>query len=216
MVEGRQRGRTFKLIGGRLCLDFVNTVGNWRDPARRDDHLGGYADLLDWAWQAGALTPTEAAILRQEATRRPDAATRALARATELRATLRGVVLARAHGRPVTAADLARLNAFVAESLAASRLAPSADGFRLVPAADPTALDRVLWPIVRSAVDLLTSADLPRVRECADDACGWVFVDASRGGRRRWCDMTDCGNLAKVRRHRARRAATVGTAGPPS
>ena len=69
---------------------------------------------------------------------------------------------------------------------------------------DPSALDRVLWPVVRSAIDLFISGALHRVRECADDACGWIFVDASRSGRRRWCDMVDCSNVAKVRRYGAR------------
>ena len=46
-----------------------------------------------------------------------------------------------------------------------------------------------------------------RFRICANEDCRWVFEDTSRGGRRRWCDMTSCGNQAKVRRFRAKRAA---------
>ncbi|WIB37118.1 CGNR zinc finger domain-containing protein [Curtobacterium sp. MCJR17_043] len=33
-----------------------------------------------------------------------------------------------------------------------------------------------------------------------------MFYDSSRGGTRRWCSMQRCGNRAKVRAHRARRA----------
>ena len=201
--------REFKLVGGRLCLDFVNTVGNWLDPDQRRDYLSGYADLVAWARQAGALSEAEAATLRSEAQRRPDDAAAALARALDLRDALHGVAAATALDRPVAADDLARLNVFVAELLCASRLVATDGGFALVREPDPTALDRPLWPIVRSAVDLFTSGEVGRVRQCGDDACGWVFVDASRSGRRRWCDMADCGNQAKVRRYRARHAASA-------
>jgi len=66
-------------------------------------------------------------------------------------------------------------------------------------------LTSLLWPVARAATALLTSSDLARVRECADDACGWLFLDHSRNGSRRWCDMADCGNRAKARRYRERR-----------
>ena len=201
--------RTFKLVGGRLCLDFVNTVGNWLDADRRRDYLSDYADLVSWARQAGALSDGEADALRREAERRPDDAAAALARALELRDALHGVAAATALGRPAAPDDLARLNAFVAELLCASRLVATDDGFALDRQEDPAALDRPLWPVVRSAIDVFTSGEVARVRQCGDDACGWVFFDASRGGRRRWCDMGDCGNQAKVRRFRARQAATA-------
>ena len=68
------------------------------------------------------------------------------------------------------------------------------------------ALDGVLWPVVRSAAELLTSEEAKLVRECASDTCTWLFVDRSRTHRRKWCDMAVCGNRAKARRHYQRRA----------
>jgi predicted RNA-binding Zn ribbon-like protein len=66
-------------------------------------------------------------------------------------------------------------------------------------------LDRPLWPVARSAGELLTSADLAKVRECAGAHCGWLFVDTSKNRRRQWCYMEGgCGNLAKVHRYRER------------
>jgi predicted RNA-binding Zn ribbon-like protein len=62
-------------------------------------------------------------------------------------------------------------------------------------------LDDVAWRVARSAADLLTTADLALVRECAADTCGWLFLDRSRNRSRRWCDMNVGGNRAKVRRH---------------
>jgi predicted RNA-binding Zn ribbon-like protein len=57
-----------------------------------------------------------------------------------------------------------------------------------------------LYPIVKSAADLLVSAQLDRIRVCADPQCGWLFLDSSRNRSRRWCSMDTCGNRAKARR----------------
>ncbi len=65
----------------------------------------------------------------------------------------------------------------------------------------PEHLDSVLWPVVWSAAELLTSEAVKRVGQCADEKCGWIFWDSSRNKTRRWCDMKDCGNRAKFRRH---------------
>jgi predicted RNA-binding Zn ribbon-like protein len=62
----------------------------------------------------------------------------------------------------------------------------------------------MLWPVARSAADLLTSQEQSRVRECAASDCGWLFLDLSRNRSRRWCDMETCGNRTKARRHYAR------------
>ena len=43
-----------------------------------------------------------------------------------------------------------------------------------------------------------------RLRACGNRRCGWLFVDRSANGRRRWCDAKACGNRMKVRRYRAR------------
>ncbi|MCX6026505.1 MAG: CGNR zinc finger domain-containing protein [Chloroflexi bacterium] len=60
----------------------------------------------------------------------------------------------------------------------------------------------VLWPVMRSAAELLTSDLASRVGQCQDDrGCGWLFIDTSRNHTRRWCAMGDCGNRAKARRH---------------
>ena len=84
MTEVGANGRAFKLVGGRLCLDFVNTVGNWLDPARRREHLAGYGDLVAWARQAGALEDAEAAALLRAAAERPEEAGAVLERARAL------------------------------------------------------------------------------------------------------------------------------------
>jgi predicted RNA-binding Zn ribbon-like protein len=65
------------------------------------------------------------------------------------------------------------------------------------------ALARMLEPFVTA----VARGDVERFRICANDGCRWVFYDESRAGRRRWCDMSSCGNRAKAARHRARKKA---------
>jgi predicted RNA-binding Zn ribbon-like protein len=72
------------------------------------------------------------------------------------------------------------------------------------PTAQPTA---PLWPIARSAADLLTSVEREWVRECDSNTCRWLFLDRSRNHSRQWCDMKSCGNRQKARRFHARRQA---------
>jgi predicted RNA-binding Zn ribbon-like protein len=118
---------------------------------------------------------------------------------------LRDVLTRMAYGfavgtRPLPA-DVDVLNAFAAEPPLVRALHPEG-GTRLV---EPTAT-AALASLARDAVDLFGGRLMARIRVCASQDCGLLFVDASRPGRRRWCSMETCGNLAKVRGHRARRA----------
>ena len=103
--------------------------------------------------------------------------------------------------------DLAALNAALSKVLANACLVPAEDGFAWAWGGEDAALRRVLWPIVRSAAELLTSDKLDRVGQCAGDSCGWLFLDTSRNRSRRWCEMEHCGNRAKARRHYRRQQA---------
>ena len=67
-------------------------------------------------------------------------------------------------------------------------------------------LDSVLWPVLRAAGDLLASDESARIRECGGDDCGWMYVDRSRNGLRRWCQMEVCGTKEKSRQRALRRA----------
>ncbi|QZY30460.1 CGNR zinc finger domain-containing protein [Nocardioides coralli] len=63
--------------------------------------------------------------------------------------------------------------------------------------------------VARAAVDFLASSDGGRVSQCADDACGWVFLDTSPRRNRRWCVAGDCGARNRSRRHYARTRRTA-------
>jgi predicted RNA-binding Zn ribbon-like protein len=199
------------LAGGRLCLDFTNTVG-WRGGENRYDHLNGYPDLVWWGLHAGAIGAAEAELLLRKAAAKPEAAARELERAREVREAMYRVFSDLTARGWVAGEDLETLNGALAAALAQVRLEPGEEGL-VWGWSGADSLSRVLWPVVRSAAELLTSQELERVGECAGERCGWLYLDVSKNRSRRWCDMRDCGNRAKARRHyeRAKRAREVGT-----
>ncbi len=193
----------FELSGGRLCLDFANTV-SWRGSARPIERLGHYRDLVAWSRRAGLVHDGEAARLVRAAARRPAAAARVLRQALRLREATYRIFSATAGGRRPARADLAVLNAALARALRRLRIAPLAGAFDWRWEADGAALDRMLWPVAWSAAGLLRAEARQAVRACAAPDCGWLFLDTTRNRSRRWCDMRICGNRAKARRHYAR------------
>jgi predicted RNA-binding Zn ribbon-like protein len=204
-------GGRFELSAGALCLDFSNT---WGDRARPEsDRVRGYLDLIAFAAAAGLLGEAEADPLRRRATRHPGEAEAALAGARELRDALYRLFSAHAAGRPAESGDVEAVNAALHEALSRLRLEHRGMGFGWAWQDADGDLAAPLRPIVRSAAELLVSADLERVRECHGAACTWLFLDASRNRSRRWCSMESCGNRAKARRHYHRRRGGEAAAG---
>lgn len=204
-----------KLVGGRLCLDFVNTVdGRKSDSPRRvspsvnsqvlGDKLGEYLDLVEWSRHSGIVTATEAERLIQASKRNAGEARDVLDRALALREALYRICKAIMTDRRPQRVDLETVNNELLEARAHEKLTFGAHGFTWEWAGGEAALDRMLWSIAHSGAELLTTADLSRLRECSGEDCGWLFEDTSRNRSRQWCDMQDCGNVAKVRRYRTR------------
>jgi predicted RNA-binding Zn ribbon-like protein len=207
-LEGRSPS-TLNLIGGRLCLDFVNSVGARRisrsgEMKIRDEKLNDYLDLLAWGRHAGALTNAEAERLTRESTHHPKEAAAVFRRSICLREALYHICHARLSCKRPIEADLLILNEELCLARAAEQLVFEKVEFDWRWSTAQSALDRALWPVTRSAAELLTQDDLSRLRQCGGDDCGWIFLDTSRNRGRRWCDMRDCGNVAKVRRFRHR------------
>lgn len=174
-----------KFVGGRLCLDFVNTVGArlGNEPLR--DKLVSYADLAKWSGLAGLPAPRGAG-----------SGATVFKRALALREALYRIFNSRKPG----GTDMQILQRELSIARSHERLSK-----RLVWTWDqPRAPERMLWEVARSAAELLTSEDRHKIRRCAGDECGWLFLDTSRNHSRQWCVMRDCGNRAKVRRFRER------------
>jgi predicted RNA-binding Zn ribbon-like protein len=206
---------TAKLIGGRLCLDFVNAVGgrrpaspaekgNKEDYSVREDKLTEYSDLLAWSRHTGLLAEGEVRKLLNESRQRPTEAASVFARAIELREAIYRICKAVLNGARPRQSDLTLLNQELAVAHQRVRLAAGKENFVWEWPDAKSSLDRMLWRIADSAAKLLTTGDLTRLRECGGDDCGWLFEDTSKNRSRQWCDMRDCGNLAKVRRFRTR------------
>lgn len=204
-----ETGHDFEFDSGRLCLDYANTLSDRPEVAPREEDLHRYADLVDWAEAAGILSTDEAAELQREALRRPAEADVAFARAIALREAIYRLFSAIAAGAEPPADDLAAVNRAIGAAAARGRLAPLHGHFHWQWEHDPAVLDTMLAPVAWSVAEVLMSDDLPRVHECAAEDCGWLFMDTSKNGRRRWCSMETCGNRAKARRHRERQQAGV-------
>ncbi len=194
----------FEFSSGRLCLDFINTLGDRPEEQPKEEELHSYADLVAWGEAAGALSGEEAASLLREAVRRPTEATETFTGTIALREAMYRVFSAITTDAAPPEGDFARLNGAIRDAMARSRFAPAGEHFTWDWERDPAALDGMLWPVAWSAAELLTSEELGRVHECAGTDCSWLFVDMSKNGSRRWCEMRSCGNRAKARRHRER------------
>lgn len=197
---------TFDRSGGRLPLDFVNTVGGMRG-VRERERLLAYPDLVEFARQTGGLDERAARRLLAEARRRPADAEAALAEAKALREALYRTFLARSRAETPPGEDVELLSRALGAALAHRRLRRRGGDYALG-WEDVPALDAPLWPTIAAAGELLASPDeVGRVRVCGmfeDEECSWLFLDESRAGTRRWCSMQDCGNRAKARRHQRR------------
>ena len=199
-MTSENKSKKFEFLGGRLCLDFVNIVGSRGTDSPRE-YLTSYADLVEWGRQAGILTEQQARGLLRKAKERQEDASQVLKRAISLRQALYRIVSATVHGKSSSRADIGIFNQELADAMSRSQIVPENGGFSWQLIGDKNALDTVLAEVVRSAAELLTSRELDRVRLCADESCAWAFVDLSKNRSRRWCDMKDCGNQAKARRH---------------
>jgi len=199
-----------------LCLRFANTA-DWHASPRPKESLADYQDLVVWGVRGSLLSRHEAARLMGRASAQPRRAREALARAVMVRETIYRIMSGLAHGDEPTGRDLATLNGTLAGALRRSRIAARAGSdtgrFAWEIAGRIDDFDRVLWPVLKSAADLLTSTELHRVKQCADDrGCGWLFLDRSKNRSRRWCSMKGCGNRAKVLQYNRRRAEATGPA----
>ncbi len=202
-----------KLIGGMLCLDFVNTV----DDMDRDagDCLTDWSALTTWAVRAGGLSEESAQASAEWGRENPAEAEGDLARVKTLRRSLYQVLKPLTDGREPPEESLAVIGDAWSDLLDRASLASDGGGEGFSWSwqnSERRESDAITGPLVASAIDLLTGDDLGRLGQCHGPNCTWLFLDTSRGPRRRWCRMATCGNRAKARRHYARARQESGVA----
>jgi predicted RNA-binding Zn ribbon-like protein len=185
----------------KLCLSFANTA-DWHASGQPVEGLKHYWDLLNWGVVVGLIDREFAQQLAKIADGTPELAERVLQDGIELREAIYRIFSSVANQRNVNLEDIQILNRAMRNAYPFLQISRSNDEFKLVWQENTKVLDQILWPIIHSAVELLTSEGLDRVGQCDDDrGCGWLFYDTSRNKSRRWCSMETCGNRAKAKRH---------------
>ncbi len=195
-----------EIVGGHPAVDFVNTVSDWNN-LDAGDYLDRYDTFLRWNEKLDLVGPNGLRNLR--ATSEKEQA-KAFAQVRSLRANLHEIFTARAAGRPLPRAALEHLNEIIRATAAWRRLAADEEtDYRdiccLWDFSGASAI-AALGPVAWKAAELLELGALDRLKECPGPQCGWLFLDTSKNRSRQWCSMKTCGNTAKVRRFRERRA----------
>jgi predicted RNA-binding Zn ribbon-like protein len=205
------RNEVFRIVGGHPALELVNTVSprvaGGVDDER--DYIPVPAELLAWTRRTGLLGDAEVAAVGAAWSSAPGTAQQALHATVEIREAVYTVLSRRDESAEVAAA-LELLTLRWSAAAARSVLVPGGAVAELVVGTSPASMipDR----LVTAAVELLRTVDLRQLRACPIDegGCGWLFLDKSRNGSRRWCSMEDCGTRAKIRKlSERRRSATT-------
>lgn len=179
-----------------LCLDFTDVV-DWRTSDHAKDTIDSYAKLLEWSRKHGILDSKQEAALNRGTPK--EESSRVLASAVRLREAIYRIFSAVAHGRKADVRDLEVLNEYLARGLGRVRVAEVGRSFGWKWGEESS--DMMLYQIASSAAGLLTSEDLGRVRECAneEEGCGSLFLDHSKSQTKKWCSMESCGNRSKFK-----------------
>ncbi len=207
MIETKpERGRPpkFELIGGNICLDFINTLDD-RPSAQPKELLRNYYDLARFGEDTGLLPPKLVDFFFENVHTMPADAADALRRAINLREAMHAVFSALMNRQTVPQMEMDTLNAYIQDAALHSRLVPGEGRCEWRFDDMGSALDAMLWPIARAAADLLVSSDLALIRACSSPTCQWLFLDTSKNHHRRWCSMKQCGNRAKARKFYAKK-----------
>ncbi|MFJ9560370.1 CGNR zinc finger domain-containing protein [Streptomyces fuscichromogenes] len=185
-------GYELRFDAGRICLDLLATT----HPGER---LDGLEPLRVWITGSGLVPP---------GTPLAHADTGWLLGFRELRGDVSQLVRGRKspETRPYDLA-LARVNDLARAAPPAPRAVPGEDGLLVRELAGPPGCAALLAAVARDTVELLTDpVARAAIRECEGDNCPLVYLDTSRGRRRRWCSSEVCGNRERVARHRRRAA----------
>lgn len=193
---------TLELVGGDICLDFVNTINSRHTPEH--DYLLQYSDLVGWANKLELLSPAQSNQLQKQAKQKMHEAENAVLAARTLRELLHRLFSSAAKGSEPEKKDVKIFVVFYGESISRGQFVKRDTHYATTWNLDE-APDAVLWPIVYSAGELLLSQELAQVKECP--GCGWLFLDTSKNQSRRWCSMNTCGARDKMRRYHKKQRA---------
>lgn len=192
-----------RLVGGHPCLDLVNTVdvrvGGWGP-----DLLRSYQDLITWAERENLVTQAQVKQLRALSAGHPKTAATVLEKTKVFREALYGVLRAESLQIRAPAGDVEIVQDAVFEA-GKSRVLSEVGGQFSWGWMDNDGLEALFKRIAFGAGEFLAARPQRRgVRECPGPNCGWLFLDTSKAGRRRWCSDESCGSRSRVKRFRAK------------
>jgi predicted RNA-binding Zn ribbon-like protein len=186
-----------ELLAGHHVLDFVNTLTGW-GTATPFDRLDSYIRLAQWSVVAGVMEPELADIVAMKSSIEPEEAAEALRLAKELRALLHHILAAYALRAEPDYDDMVAFEAFWQHSIAAHRLAFEGDRIEVRPVAF-TSLTIIMDLITRDAVDLMKRLPDKRLRLCANEDCGWLYLKKSTRAREPFCGGKVCLNQKRLK-----------------
>jgi len=195
--------KQYAFIGNDLSLDFVNTVGNISSE-NPTENLDSFSDLIEWSKQGKLISNDDAKILFTETEKNTLESEKVFRRVLRFRTSVYRIFKSVVNGKEIPKKDLAVLNNELSRAMSKAEIYYH-EG-ELIWDWKNDGIERILFLITRIAAQLLTSSDLEKLKCCSGENCGWLFYDTSKNKRRQWCDMRDCGNLAKARRFRVKKA----------
>jgi predicted RNA-binding Zn ribbon-like protein len=189
-----------RLSGGHPALDFANTVdsrrGRWGP-----DFLHSFDDLLVIAERTAVLDSVAVSRLRKKASADPKRARAVVDRAMSLREAIHQVFIAEDTGRTYPSTALQVVETTAREGRSRERFLHTKSGFAWSLPFDE--LEDVGRAFALASLELLIARnDRREIRECKGDNCGWLFLDHSKGGHRRWCSDASCGTRSRIARFR--------------
>ena len=189
------RAGSLHLVGGNLALNFANTESGRNGPQHLN-HIQSAADIVIWARHAKVI---------DEAVAITESDSHLFTEGQDLRQAIYEVSSALAAGKipsPKLTQSLAKAHGRTLQS--ATLTARDGKYLWTWERAEESA-DVILGPIAQAAVNLLTTHDHTRIKQCQGKHCGWLFYDSTKNNSRRWCDMSVCGNRSKIKALRKRR-----------
>ena len=181
----------------------MNTVG-YISSENPTENLNSFSDLIEWSKQGKLISDDEAIVIFTKAKKNILESERVFWRVLRLRKSVYDIFRSVISGEEIFDKDLTVFNREL--SLAMSKAEIFCREGELIWDWKNDGIERILFLITRVAAQLLTSSDLEKLKCCSGENCGWLFYDTSKNKRRQWCDMRDCGNLAKARRFRVKKA----------
>lgn len=186
-----------------LCCNFVNTVSSWKNE-NYYDYLGSYKDFIAWCIKLKVAVPARLQVLVLLANDQPEEAQGALIRIKEIRRILQGLISAVAcNDNAKRGTFLPAANLLLIDAASRQRLMYEKGRFVLDQMDAAGDLIAPVWKAVQSLASLLTNYDINRIKECPK--CGWVFLDETKNGSRKWCNPKYCGTSDKMMRYNKRK-----------